>query len=256
MREILQKREEKIREFLNLQAGAKLLNENLELPQISPAIEEHLQKFNLEWHVIPTQGSIPLDEDAYGQRFYAMYKGEAKQSEYQKTSSYRAISNGHRQHQGRVVAIETTMKPRYLPIGKQFYGTPYGFESLADPFAPYFGKARMVNETRYGHNFRSLTEFVNVVNADWHRRGLMPPGFRLTICPPVIFNFIGTIFHPEWSDTESLELGFYRDDRGNAKCFAVGSNAPGDFSYFYEIGVDSDWGHLGFRTALVPGEPN
>ena len=80
----------------------------------------------------------------------------------------------------------------------------------------------------------------------------MPDGYRLTICPPVIFNLIGTIFHPEWSRTESLELGFYRDENTNAKCYAVGSNAPEDFSYIHEIETESDWALLGFRTALVP----
>jgi hypothetical protein len=80
----------------------------------------------------------------------------------------------------------------------------------------------------------------------------MPPGYRLTICPPVVFNLVGTIFHPEWSETESLELGFYRDENNNAKCYAVGSNAPGDFSYIHEIETESDWALLGFRTALVP----
>ena len=80
----------------------------------------------------------------------------------------------------------------------------------------------------------------------------MPQGYRLTVCPPVVFNLVGTIFHPEWSRTESLELGFYRDENGNAKCYAVGSNAPGDFSYIHEIETESDWALLGFRTALVP----
>lgn len=80
----------------------------------------------------------------------------------------------------------------------------------------------------------------------------MPQRYRLTICPPVIFNLIGTIFHREWSDTESQELGFYRDEDGSAKCYAVGSNAPGDFSFIHEIETDSDWELLGFRTALIP----
>ncbi len=62
------------------------------------------------------------------------------------------------------------------------------------------------------------------------------------------------IRHREWSLTESLELGFYRDEKGNAKCYAVGSNAPNDFSYISEIETASDWTYLGFRTALVPVE--
>ncbi len=41
-------------------------------------------------------------------------------------------------------------------------------------------------------------------------------------------------------------------ESGNANCYAVGSNAPGDFSYIHEIETSADWALLGFRTALVP----
>jgi putative ATPase len=44
----------------------------------------------------------------------------------------------------------------------------------------------------------------------------------------------------------------YRDENGNAKCYAVGSNAPDDFSYIQEVETEADWTLLGFRTALVP----
>jgi hypothetical protein len=255
MTEILKQREEKIREFFNLQTGAvRLLRDGVVLPEITPEIDVHLKRFNIEWHIIPAEDAMPLDEEVYRNSFYATRKGETRPHVYQKTSSYRAIINGHRRHQGRIIGVETTMKPRYLPGNRQFYGTHYGFEAAADPFARYFGAARMVGETRYGHNYASLRAFVNLVNDDWKTRGLMPPGYRLTICPPVVFNFVGTIFHKEWSQSESLELGFYRDDHGNAKCYAVGSNAPDDFSYLYEIATDSDWTLLGFRIALVPDE--
>jgi hypothetical protein len=110
----------------------------------------------------------------------------------------------------------------------------------------------MMNGTRYAHNYLSLREFVRVVNDDWRMRQLLPAGYRATVCPPAIFNLVGTIFHPEWSDTETLELGFYRDEAGNATCYAVGSNAPGDFSYLNEVEGDSEWSLLGFRVALVP----
>jgi hypothetical protein len=90
------------------------------------------------------------------------------------------------------------------------------------------------------------------MNEDWRERRLLPKGYRLTICPPAVFNLVGTIFHPEWSETESLELGFYRDAAGNATCYGVGSNAPGDFSYINEVELETDWTLLGFRIALVP----
>ena len=44
----------------------------------------------------------------------------------------------------------------------------------------------------------------------------------------------------------------HRDEHDNAKCYVVGPNAPGDFSFIREIESDSDWTLLGFRTALVP----
>ncbi|MBA2734061.1 MAG: hypothetical protein H0U54_14430, partial [Acidobacteria bacterium] len=69
-----------------------------------------------------------------------------------------------------------------------------------------------------------------------------------------VFNLIGTIFHPEWSETETLELGFYRDEQGNATCYAVGSNAPNDFSYINEVEGEAEWSLMGFRVAIVSDE--
>ena len=110
----------------------------------------------------------------------------------------------------------------------------------------------MTNGTRFAHNYLSLRELFRVVNEDWRVRGILPEGYRLTVCPPAVFNLWGTLFHPEWSETASLELGFYRDDEGNATCYSVGPNAPGDFSYINEVELETDWTLLGFRTALVP----
>jgi hypothetical protein len=163
-----------------------------------------------------------------------------------------ALVRGHSRHQGRIIGVEITQKPKYLPGNRQSYGTPYGFDSTADPFAQYLGRAGFLTGTRFAHNYASLRELVNIINDAWRKLSLLPRGYRLTICPPAVFNLIGTVFHREWSETESLELGFYRDDHGNAKCYAVGPNAPGDFSYIHEIETDSDWTLLGFRTALVP----
>ncbi len=144
------------------------------------------------------------------------------------------------------------MKPRYLPGIRQFYGTTYGHDPTADPLAPYMGRAGMMNGTRYAHNYLSLREFVRVVDGDWRVRRLLPRGYRVTVCPPAVFNLVGTVFHPEWSETETLELGFYRDQHGNATCYAVGPNGPGDFSYVTEVEGDSEWALAGFRVALVP----
>ncbi len=252
MREWIADRENRLREFFNLDAKAKLIS--LEIADgfdVSAPIAAHLKRFNIEWHIIPSAESVPIDTDDYRARLYPNLKSDAPSGDYRKTSSYKAILNGHERHQGRIIGVETTPKPKYLPNNRQFYGTPYGFEAKADPFAAYLGRANFTSGTRFSHNYTSLRDFVNIVTADWKTRGLMPEGYRLTICPPVVFNLIGNIFHREWSATESLELGFYRDEHGNAKCYAVGSNAPDDFSYIHEIETESDWTLLGFRTALV-----
>lgn len=253
MHEWIEERERKLREFLGLSPEANLISSSVTAKFDLPApVAAHLARFNIEWHIIPSEAAVLIDTDAYRARFYPMLMRELKRLEYQKTSHYLALMHGHQRHQGRIVGVETTPKPRYLPGNRQYYGTPYGFEPEADPFAQYMGRAGMVTSTRYGHNYASLRRFIDVVKKDWQERALMPPGYRLTICPPVIFNLIGTVFHREWSETESLELGFYRDEKGSAHCYAVGSNAPGDFSHIHGIETASDWALLGFRMALVP----
>jgi hypothetical protein len=37
--------------------------------------------------------------------------------------------------------------------------------------------------------------------------GQVRAGFLVSICPPAVFNLVGTLFHPERCDTASLELG-------------------------------------------------
>ena len=253
MQNWIQDRQNTLREFFELDSQTELIpRETIEAFNVSPATDEHLRKFNIEWHIIPSAQTVSIDTDDYRRRLYPMLKFDTTNQDYKKTSSYRAIMDGHERHQGQIVGIETTPKPKYLPDNRQFYGTPYGFEAKADPFAVYFGQAKIMSGTRYAHNYRSLRNLVNLITEDWKKRGLMPRGYRLTICPPVVFNLVGSVFYPEWSQTETLELGFYRDENNNAKCYAVGSNAPGDFSYIHEIETESDWALLGFRTALVP----
>ncbi len=249
----LQERGARLREFFELAEDIDLLGGRAVLPDIQPHEADHLERFNLEWHIIPDAEAVPFDE-SYARRLYPMCSRDFASPRHHSTSCHKALVAGHSRHQGRVLAVETTRKPRYLPGNRQFYGTEYGFDATADPFAQYLGLARFATPTRYGHDYVSLREFLDVVNRDWRARTLMPNGYRLTICPPAVLNLVGTLFHAEWSETEALELGFYRDDHGNAKCYAVGSNGPGDFSYIHEIETNSDWTLLGFRLALVPDE--
>jgi len=241
----------RLREFFGADEGREMFAPGAEKFETGAEVAQGLAHFNIEWHVVPSAGAVPFDE-SYAARLYpSASKDFNEPSEH--GPAYRVrFREGHERLQGRVVGVETTTKPRYLPGNRQFYGTAYGHDASADPFAPYMGRAGMMNGTRYAHNYLSLRDFVRVVNDDWRARGIMPAGYRATVCPPAVFNLVGTVFHPEWSESETLELGFYRDAAGNATCYAVGSNAPGDFSYVNEVEGDAEWSLMGFRVALVP----
>ncbi|MDQ3908665.1 MAG: hypothetical protein M3268_10035 [Acidobacteriota bacterium] len=248
----MRERAERLREFFGLGSGKELIasDEARRIEQTREAAEG-LAHFNVEWHVVPTQEALPLD-DEYFARLYPRAPREFTRPREHAASIREQIARGHAKHQGRLVGVETTMKPRYLPGLRQYYGTAFGHDPSADPFAPYMGRAAMVNGTRYAHNYVSLRAFVTVVNDDWRARGLLPAGYRATVCPPAVCNLVGTIFHPEWSETETLELGFYRDERGNATCYAVGSAHPGDYSFINIVEGEGEWSLMGFRVALVP----
>jgi hypothetical protein len=247
----MQERAERLREFFGLKADAELISPEAAKFESRAEAEEGLGHFHIAWHVVPSAEAVPLD-DAYFARLYPTAPRDFTGTREHKPSYMEAIRRGHLKHQGTVVGVETTVKPRYLPENRQFYGTLYGHDASADPLAPYMGRAGMMNGTRYDHNYLSLREFMRVVNEDWRARGIMPANYRATVCPPAVFNLIGTIFHPEWSETETLELGFYRDESGNATCYAVGVNAPNDFSYINEVEGEGEWSLMGFRLALVP----
>src|SRR5205085_11947468 len=239
----LSARTEKLREAFQLGPDTELLSSDTAAPELPSELIARLARFHIEWHIIPADTVVPFD-DQYVARFYRMAPREFAHPRDHAPSYREVLAKGHAKHQGRIVGVETTQKPRYLPGNRQFYGTPYGHDPSADPFNPYMGRAGMLNGTRYAHNYLSLREFVRVDNYDWRAHRLLPEGYRTTICPPVIFNLVGTVFHPEWSETETLELGFYRDRAGNATCYAVGSNAPGDFSYVSEVEGDAEWSLL------------
>ena len=247
----LEERASKLREFFELEVDAELIAPEALKLELRPEAAEGLGHFNIEWHIIPSAEAVPLD-DSYMARLYPTAPRDFAKA-HEPGAGYRErIVKGHRQHQGQIIGVETTPKPRYLPDNRQFYGTIYGHDASADPFAVYMGRAGMVNGTRYAHNYLSLRTFIGVVNEDWRARAILPAGYRATVCPPAVFNLVGTIFHPRWSETETLEMGFYRDEQGNATCYAVGSNGAGDFSFINEVEGEAEWSLMGFRVALVP----
>jgi hypothetical protein len=251
MAQWMEERAGRLREFFELGASQRMTAVDAARFDLKSEKAAGLDHFNIEWHIIPQADVVPVD-DTYLARLYPLASRDFARP-HEHGPSYRdRLVKGHEQHQGRVIGVETTQKPHYLPENRQFYGSLYGHDAAADPFAPYMGRAGMVSGTRYAHNYLSLRSFINVINEDWRARSLMPAGYRATVCPPAVFNLIGTIFHPRWSETETLELGFYRDEQGNANCYAVGSNAPGDFSYISEVEGEAEWSLMGFRLALVP----
>jgi hypothetical protein len=249
----LSEREIKIREFFGLSADIKLFEDDVSVPDVTPQMAAHLAQFNIEWHIIPSENAVPFD-DVYLERLYPKRSRDFthKPQHYDAMSLRQSLAAAHRRHQGKIIGVETTVKPDYLPRNRQFYGTSYGFDPTADPFAKYIGRAGFTSGTRFAHDYTSLKNLGDIINSDWRARSLMPAGYRLTICPPLVFNLVGSLFHPEWSETKALELAAYRDDQGNAICYAVGSNSVGDFSYVQRVETDSDWTLLGFRAALVP----
>jgi hypothetical protein len=248
---VFAERIERLQEFFGDANGKRVIKFPDDASFDDSKLSSGLAAFNIEWHFIPGAADLPLD-DAYMQRLYANAPRDFNDQREHGPAYREHITEGHQRHQGKIVGVETTQKPRYLPGNRQFYGSEYGHDPSKDPFARYQGRAGMMNGTRYDHNYPSLQEFVRVVNEDWRARALLPAGYRMTICPPGIFNLVGTVFHPEWSKTETLELGFYLDDHENATCYAVGSNGPGDFSYLNQIEGEGEWAMVGFRVALVP----
>ncbi|MCP9494962.1 MAG: hypothetical protein MSG64_10980 [Pyrinomonadaceae bacterium MAG19_C2-C3] len=243
-----------LREFFKLNEDDSLITTEDDEAQLEVTRKsaDYLETFNLEWHVLPSDNVLPMN-DAYFARMYPNARRDFTQR-HEHGGSYReALTEGHRhQHQGRIIAVETTNKPRYLPGNRQYYGTHYGLDQTFDPFAAYMGRAGLMSGTRYAHDYQAIQNFLRVVNEDWQRSGHLPRGFRFDICPPLVFNLIGTVFHTEWSESESLELGFYTDEQGNAEVFAVGCNGKGDYSYLNEVELETDWELLGFRLALIP----
>ncbi|MGE3509621.1 MAG: hypothetical protein AB7N65_12140 [Vicinamibacterales bacterium] len=243
MDEPIDQRARKLQEFFGISASV--------LPDAPPPVlASELDAFNLEWYGVPPAAVVPFDGRYTGLLYRAAPK-DFTTATVHPLSPWDAVAASHRRYEGTYVAIETTQKPRYLPRNRQSYGTPFGFDPTRDPFFRYFGAAGFTERSRYGHNYLAMAKFLEAVNEDWRARGLLPAGYRVTLCPPSLFNLVGTVFHPEWSETETLELGFHRDAHGNAYCFEVGSNAPGDFSFIRAIETDSEWTLLGFRIALV-----
>jgi hypothetical protein len=235
-----------------------LISAALERLDLSEEAARHLARFNIEWHVIPPASLVRFDDD-YLATMYPRRSRNFEETPYQGISSRQVLTLAHAAVQGALVGVETTQKPQYLPGNTQFYGTRFGHDPSFDPFRVYIEKAglksgpRFIN-SRFAHTPATLRSLGEAVNADWHTRGLIPHGYQLLVCPPTVFNLVGALFHHEWSETATVELSSFRDERGNRVGLVVGSNMPGDFSYVRRLDADPDLSLVGFRVALVPVE--
>jgi hypothetical protein len=256
IRDDLEARAETLKNFFGISAREDLTATPLDRLQLSPEMAHHLGEFNIEWHVIPPASLVRFD-DSYLARLYPLRSRDFERPGYEIPSVRQALGDAYGRIQGTIVGVETTAKPIYLPGNTQFYGTRYGLDPTFDPFGPYIDKAglksgpRFIN-SRFAHTPATLRSLGVIVNGDWKSRNLIPAGYQLTVCPPTVFNLVGALFHREWSESALLELSAYYDARSNAIGFAVGSNAPGDFSYVRRIGNEEDLATLGFRVALIP----
>jgi len=259
LRDELEGRAQTIRDTFGLGSRDDFLAAPLERLDITDDVAKRLHAFNVEWHVMPPSSLVPFD-DSYLARMYPLRSRDFRDPPYERLSVHEILSSAHRRVQGTIIGVESTQKPMYRPENcQQFYGTTYGFDPTCDPFAPYIERAglksgpRFIN-SRFAHTPGSLRSLGHVINTDWMELGLIPPGYRFTICPPTAFNLIGVLFHREWSETATLELSAHFDDRGNAIGLTVGSNQPGDFSYVRRLDNDPDLSRFGFRIALLPDD--
>ena len=75
-------RQNKLREFFELDSEVELIApETINSFTIAPNVAAHLQKFNIEWHVIPSATAVPIDTNDYRARLYPMIKFDATNSD-------------------------------------------------------------------------------------------------------------------------------------------------------------------------------
>src|SRR5688572_26744093 len=103
---------------------------------------------------------MPLNE-AYYDRLYLMRPPNFSSGRIHSRSVQSMFEAGHARHEGQIIAVETTMKPTYLPGNHQAYGTQDGFDLNLDPLREYLAHA-----TRYVHNYASLKNLGERVNQD------------------------------------------------------------------------------------------
>src|SRR5438270_7555973 len=111
MDERTQERADEIRELFGLGADAELLAPGAASPKLNDEMAEGLGLFQIEWHVVPRAEVLALD-DSYFSRLYARAPRDFTRAREHKPSYRDVLVRGHERHQGRVVGVEATHKPR------------------------------------------------------------------------------------------------------------------------------------------------
>ncbi|NEL61283.1 hypothetical protein G3V73_23790, partial [Escherichia coli] len=71
MNDWIAEREKTLREFFELDSEIELIpRQAAESFDVSPKVAEHLARFNIEWHIIPSAEIIHIDTEDYQKRLY------------------------------------------------------------------------------------------------------------------------------------------------------------------------------------------
>src|SRR5687767_244968 len=128
MSEWLGQRERRLREFFDLPDEVDLLADRAVLPpgvglgqeEADELVAAHLRRHNIEWYIIPSEEAVPFNP-AYVAKMYPTCGRDFARASGHKESCQEALNIGHHRHQGLILGIETTQKPNYSPLGRQYY---------------------------------------------------------------------------------------------------------------------------------------
>ena len=106
MRKWIETRSERLAAFLGRPLDTLWITDDAVMPEISTETEQHLSRLNFEWHIIPTNEAMPLNE-AYYDRLYRMRPPYFSSGRIHSRSMRSMFEAGHARHQGKIIAVET-----------------------------------------------------------------------------------------------------------------------------------------------------
>ena len=138
--------------------------EAVEAFKISEKIARHLAYFNIEWHIIPSDESVPILNENYGKQLYPMIKREVNPNEYKKTSSYRAILSGHQTASGKNRRHRNDDETE-ISAGEIISNTArLTATNRAIRSRRISAETNFASGSRYGHNYSDLREICQLTS--------------------------------------------------------------------------------------------